>query len=115
MTDEDWNSPYARTLGMLLPGDAIEEKDKRGNQIVDETMLVLFNAHYESMQFILPQFHFEGQWELFEGHWDIILDTVAPRGRRELPPLKPGDVFDIESRSMAVFSFHMEEHVEEEE
>jgi glycogen operon protein len=115
MTDEDWSNPFARSLGMLLAGDAIDERDKRGNPIVDETMLVLFNAHYEPMPFIMPQFRFEGQWDLFEGHWDIVLDTRAPRGRRDLAPLMPGDVFELESRSMAVFSFHMEEHVEDEE
>jgi pullulanase/glycogen debranching enzyme len=35
-------------------GDAIEEVDARGNRIVDDTLLILLNAHYESIPFILP-------------------------------------------------------------
>lgn len=115
MSDDDWNNPFSRSLGMLLAGDAIGERDNRGNPIVDETMLVLFNAHYERMPFIIPQFRFEGQWEMFEGHWDLVLDTRASRGHRKAAPLKPGEVFELESRSLAVFAFHMEEHADEEE
>ncbi|MFP5212184.1 MAG: glycogen debranching protein GlgX [Acidobacteriota bacterium] len=106
MTEEDWNNPISKSLGMLLAGDAIDELDERGNRIVDDTMLVILNAHYESMPFILPAFRFEGQWEMFEGEWEVVMDTRSSSGRVHRPLLKPGEQYEMESRSVAVLRFH---------
>lgn len=105
MNEQDWTMPFTRCLGMILAGDAIGELDSRGNTIVDDTMLVLFNAHWESIAFTMPDFKFEGQWGLFEGNWTLILDTTSATGKRNLAPLRPGEVFELESRSIAVFRF----------
>ncbi|MEM5788430.1 MAG: glycogen debranching protein GlgX [Syntrophobacteraceae bacterium] len=109
MTDEDWNNPFTKCIGMVLAGDAIDELDDRGNQVVDDTMLVLMNAHWEPMAFIMPQFRFEGQWELFEGHWELVLDTRSETGRRKWGPVKPEAEYRLESRSVAVFRFRQDE------
>jgi len=47
MTDEDWQTGFARCLGVRLAGDAIEEVDAHGRQIRDDTLLLLFDAHYK--------------------------------------------------------------------
>ena len=44
MTDDMWNSPDVRVLGVRLNGDAIQEINERGERIVDDTFLVMFNA-----------------------------------------------------------------------
>ena len=44
MTDETWNSPDVRCLGVRLNGDAIDEVDERGERIVGDTLLLLLNA-----------------------------------------------------------------------
>ncbi len=46
MNDEEWNSGFVRCLGMLLSGKAIDVRDEQGEPIVDDTFLVLFNAHH---------------------------------------------------------------------
>ena len=46
--------PPAHCLGLRLAGDAIEETDRRGNRIVDETLLILSNVHYHPVSFLLP-------------------------------------------------------------
>jgi hypothetical protein len=38
--------PPAHCIGLRLAGDAIEETERRGNRIVDETLLILSNVHY---------------------------------------------------------------------
>lgn len=38
MTEEDWNNPLAHSIGLRLAGDAIEEVDRFGNQIIDDTL-----------------------------------------------------------------------------
>ncbi len=105
MASEDWDNPYAKSLGMLLAGDAIDELDERGNTVVDDTMLLLLNAHYEPLPFTLPVFRFEGQWEFFEGQWELLLDTRAVLGARRYPPLRAGEEYEMESRSMVLFRF----------
>lgn len=104
-TQEDWDDTTVRCLGMLLTGGAIDEVDERGNRIIDETMLVLINAHWEPIPFLMPPFRFDDGKKLFEGSWVLELDTSASGGRCETSPLKPDQTFEIESRSLAVFRF----------
>lgn len=54
MTEEDWQKGFVKCLGLRLAGDAIEETDMNGQRIVDDTFLMLLNAHHEPLSFILP-------------------------------------------------------------
>lgn len=54
MTDEEWNSDFVRCLGMRLAGDAITERDPRGHAVTGDTLLILLNADYQGLDFILP-------------------------------------------------------------
>jgi len=96
MTDDDWAQGYIRCLGIRLAGDAIQETDPKGQPIVDETFLVLLNAHYEPLPFTLPA-HKRGL------RWQPILDTAASRDRlKGVKILKAGEGYDLEARSIAV-------------
>ena len=69
MSDEDWNESNALALGVFLNGEEIPDPDARGQRVVDDSFLVLFNAHDEPLEFFLP----EGRWgEL----WCVELDTA---------------------------------------
>ncbi len=67
MTDEAWSSGYARCLGALLRGDAIDEVDEDGNAVHGDTLLLLLNAHHAPRVFTLP--------ELPGFRWEGLLDT----------------------------------------
>ena len=67
--DEGWSAGYVKCLGMRLAGDLIGEEDERGRPIHGDTLLVLFNAHWESIPFTLPLHKDDQQWEL-------VLDTA---------------------------------------
>src|SRR5215468_10533818 len=54
MGEADWGNPAARSIGLRLSGDALDEVDARGEPIVDDTLLVLLNAHHEAVPFVLP-------------------------------------------------------------
>ncbi|MFA9431751.1 glycogen debranching protein GlgX, partial [Egicoccus sp. AB-alg2] len=43
MDDEDWDASYAKSLQVFLNGRGIASPDPRGQQIVDDSFLVLFN------------------------------------------------------------------------
>jgi isoamylase len=68
MTDEQWNSPGVKTLGVRLAGDAIDEAGERGEQIVDDTLLLVLNADDRPVAFTLPSRN---------GHrWEMVFDTA---------------------------------------
>jgi isoamylase len=95
MTDEDWSKGYVRCLGLRLAGDAIEEKDEKGRRIIGETLLILLNAHHESLPFTMPA-HKRGV------RWEPLLETVVQEEHKSISFLKGGDRFDLAARSMAV-------------
>jgi glycogen operon protein len=95
MTEEDWTNPQTRCLGLRLAGDAIEEVDAWGNPILDDTLLILLNAYHEPLPFILPA-HRPGV------KWELTLDTRTPEGRRLHRPMKGGEAYQLEGRSLAV-------------
>jgi isoamylase len=62
MTEEDWESGFAKSFGVFLNGDAIPSLDKRGQRIVDDSFYILFNAHHEPLEFTLPTCPWGDQW-----------------------------------------------------
>ncbi|PYV89482.1 MAG: glycogen debranching enzyme GlgX [Acidobacteria bacterium] len=68
MTDVEWNQEFARCLGVLLSGEAVDEMDERGQPIQDDNFLLLMNAHHEQIPFVLPAL-------LSNSGWVAILDT----------------------------------------
>jgi glycogen operon protein len=95
MTDTEWHTTYNRCLGVYLAGTVIERVDKRGRPVRDNNFLVLFNAHHERIDFILPEFH-EG------GGWQAVLDTAHAKHPFEQRPYEAGAMYPLEGRSMAL-------------
>ena len=54
MQPQDWQDQQALCLGMLLSGNAITEHGTRGDTQRDDHFLLLFNAHYDALDFVLP-------------------------------------------------------------
>ena len=96
MTEEDWNNPETRCLGLRLAGDAIEEVDARGERIVDDTLLILLNAHYEPITFFLPAHRPKMRWEL-------VLDTREAHADGRGRSLRGGASYEMEGRSLVLF------------
>jgi isoamylase len=95
MTEEEWSTGSVPCLGMRLAGDAIREVDYNGRPIVDDTFLVLLNAHHESLSFLLPA-HKRGV------RWEIVLDTAEPNEPRKMRVFKGGDAFELSARSLVI-------------
>jgi glycogen operon protein len=88
MSDEAWGSDHAFAVMVFLNGDAIDEPDERGEEVVDDSFLLLFNSHWEKKQFQLPGAEYGAVWT-------AVLDTdgqvkpgreVRSRGRVTLAP-----------------------------
>ena len=61
----------ARSIGVFLNGQEIQEVDAHGEPIVDDSFLLLFNAHYEAVTFKLPT-------RRFAPGWSFVLSTAVP-------------------------------------
>ncbi len=64
MTQRDWRREDARTLGVFLNGAEIPSRTATGEEIVDDSFLVLFNAHFEPVTFTLPTRRFGARWSV---------------------------------------------------
>ncbi|GLZ04641.1 glycogen operon protein GlgX homolog [Actinomadura sp. NBRC 104412] len=95
MTDHDWQAGFAKSLGVFLNGDAITEPDPRGRPIEDDSFLLLFNAHSEPVDFVLPGAEYGERWE-------FTLDTADPRATGERPRVKARDQVTVADRSLTV-------------
>jgi isoamylase len=93
MTDQMWNAPDVRSLGMRLNGDAIDEADERGERVIGDTLLIIFNSSRDAQPFSLPTTDDQDRWV-------ILVDTADPwtPARR----LRAGDRYELQGRSMAV-------------
>jgi glycogen operon protein len=114
MSEEDWESGFAKSVGVFLNGDAIPDPDPRGEKVTDDSFLVLFNAHYEDLPFTVP----DRGWG---DHWVVVLDTgdlpIRPDATNaagntttvswdpslgEGEPVKKGEQIDVGARSLVV-------------
>jgi isoamylase len=91
MTRRDWENRDARAIGVFLNGDEIGTLTPRGDEVRDDSFLVLFNAHFEDVAFRLPA-------RRFGTRWAVELAT----GRCDSDGLAPGTRATVESRSLAV-------------
>src|SRR3954470_8212238 len=92
MTRRDWDNPAARAIGVFLNGDELSEDGPRGEQLRDDSFLLIFNAHYEEITFRLPARRFGTRWE-----------PVLHTGRFDAQRLVPGAEVTVEARSVTVF------------
>ena len=51
-------------VAIFLNGDAIRSVTPQAEVIRDDSLLLLFNAHYEAVDFVLPPRRFGTQWNL---------------------------------------------------
>jgi glycogen operon protein len=63
MTSRDWQHGEA-LLGMFLNGQAILTPGAHGEEIADDSFVVLFNAHEQDRMFKLPRRRMGERWEL---------------------------------------------------
>jgi len=64
MTQRDWQRTDARVLGVFLNGLEIPTRTEHGEEIVDDSFLLLFNAQLDAVTFTLPTRRFGTSWEL---------------------------------------------------
>ncbi|MGI9436012.1 MAG: glycogen debranching protein GlgX, partial [Geminicoccaceae bacterium] len=96
-SEHDWTNGWARSIGLLLAGEAGDDHDARGMSMADDTLLIMLNAHHESVPFMLPEVGAGAMWQLE-------IDTGRPGLRPdEQPALPTGASHDVEGRTLLVW------------
>ncbi|MFT4124775.1 MAG: glycogen debranching protein GlgX [Gordonia sp. (in: high G+C Gram-positive bacteria)] len=95
MTTADWDSGFGKSLAVFLNGAGIAEKDEYGEKILDDSFLICFNAHYETIDFLLPPPSYGREWE-------GVLDTAHALGDSEISAAVSGSCLPVRARSLLV-------------
>ncbi len=64
MTQRDWQQENGRTLGVFLNGAEIPSRTAHGEEVRDDSFLLLFNAHSDPVAFTLPTRRFGAHWQV---------------------------------------------------
>lgn len=96
MTQSDWDYAFGKALMVFLNGNAISETDRRGRKVTDDSFVLMFNAHYEDIDFTAPP-------KQFGSHWEVLIDTTEPLGYPvEKAVIGAGDSVTVPARSTLV-------------
>ena len=95
MTDDEWNTHYARTLGLFLSGSSVDEIDERGQLITDENFVLLMNAHHEEVPFCLPTVASSMTWM-------TVIDTSLDSARSPGTTYEPMTRYPLQPRSLTL-------------
>ena len=63
LSRDAWHAGWIRTIGLLLNGKTFGASDALGNDLIDDTFLLLLNAYHETVPFVLPPPPGGGTWE----------------------------------------------------
>lgn len=70
MTEGDWRAQFAKAIAVFLNGQGLRTRGDRGQEVSDDSFIVLFNAHFEQVSFVLPK-------KLPEATWTEELNTAG--------------------------------------
>jgi glycogen operon protein len=96
MDDSDWADPSALSVAIYLDGSDDPDRAEDGTLMVDDDFMVMVNAWWEPLEFVLPPTRPGAEW-----HAEIdSYDPAAPAGAAHR---HAGDQVTVGPRSVAVF------------
>jgi isoamylase len=95
MTAADWADPSALSLGIYLDGSDDPDVARDGTLLLDDDFLVLFNAWWEPLDFVLPAAR-DGQ------AWRAEIDSYDPAAAASAGDRHAGDRVTVGPRSVTV-------------
>jgi isoamylase len=96
MTEEDWKTGYAKSLGVFLFGGGLNTVDQEGRPVVDDSFYILFNAHGGPLDFKLPVSKYGKTWKK-------VWDTAHP-AEGNGKGYAPDGVYKAEDRSIVLLT-----------
>lgn len=102
MSDEHWEHAYAKSLGVYLNGEGFHWAGPKGERIVDDSFYILFNGHYDNLDYTLPA-------ETYGSNWKKVLDTADFDSKKLYEgDFKPGESINVAGNSIIVLACQSE-------
>ncbi len=96
MEESHWLTAYAKTLAIWLNGKALRTVDDHGQMIIDDNFYLIFNSHYEAIDYKLPAADYGRSWTK-------VLDTSeATSGTQKY---SPEAMINVNGRSVVVLQY----------
>ncbi|RYY30839.1 MAG: glycogen debranching enzyme GlgX [Chitinophagaceae bacterium] len=95
MEEHNWQMDYARSLGIFLNGLGLRCVDEKGVRMTDDNFYLIFNAHQEPIDFVLPS-------EDFGNDWSKILDTYEGKLKDKPEIFRANGTITVQGRSVVV-------------
>jgi glycogen operon protein len=95
MTAADWADPGALSLAVYLDGSDDPDRAEDGSPLLDDDFLVLFNAWWEPLDFVIPATRAGLAWR-------TEIDSYDPAAPEAAPQRHDGDRVTVGPRSVAV-------------
>jgi isoamylase len=102
MSDDDWESGFAKSIAVFLNGKGIPDLDVRGQRVTDDSFVLCFNAHYEPIEFTLPPADFGSAWQ-------AVIDTAAASGAEGARTITAGAGITVPARALVALQASAEE------
>jgi isoamylase len=93
MTMEDWGHGFGHSVTLFVNGEGIRERGPQGERRSDDSFLLLFNAHWEPTNFVLPGPEFGQKWQSLVNTADV---------EEKLTALTAGDKLTVPERSLVL-------------
>jgi glycogen operon protein len=94
MTEADWTNEATRCVGAYLRGSAADDPD-RPDATQNANLLLLFNAHHDTVPFRMPSF-------AGAAGWHAELDTTADTGRPASDMVAANAEYPLQGRSVVL-------------
>jgi isoamylase len=94
MDSQQWEAAGTNVIGLFLNGEGLTTPNERGERIIDDTFLLLFNAEHTPA-------HFRACDETWGKRWQVVLDTAIgfPDDRRQYVA---GETIELTPRSVVL-------------
>ena len=106
MTEEHWTTDFAKSLGVFLNGRGLHAVGSKGEHIIDDSFYVIFNAHHESLDYVLPEVKYGKEWvKVLDTSLDQLADGPSDNKsskNKEAKPVKAGGTITAGGRSVVL-------------
>lgn len=99
----EWTAGFVKTLTVFLNGEEIATPDHRGEQVIDDSFLLMFNAHYETLEFSIPErLRDPENADWASRKWKLLIDTKSEGFVKRRTTYKKNDKIPVAARSLVI-------------
>jgi isoamylase len=99
MTDADWNTTYARCIGMFLNGREMDTVDEKGVAIKDDIIMIILNSYWGAIDFRIPEVASKRKT-----NWEVLIDTAKSEQPNDSVELK-NSIYQVQARSVVLLRY----------